>query len=57
MAAKAVAFESHISAVILYDGVYDGYDAIKSAFPKSLLDEIEESNSEFVNMTLNNLME
>jgi len=57
LAAKAVAFESHISAVILYDGVYDGYDAIKSAFPKSLLDEIEESNSEFVNMTLNNLME
>ena len=31
--------------------------AIKSGFPTSLLDAIEEGNSEFVNTTLNNLME
>ena len=49
--------EPRISAVILYDGVYDGYDSIKSGFPKPLIDAIEESNTEFVNTTLNNLME
>ena len=48
LASRAVAFESRISAVILYNGVYDGYDSIKSGFPKSLLDAIEEGNSEFV---------
>lgn len=46
-----------ISAVIIYNGVYDGYDSIKSGCLKSLLDAIEEGNSEFVNMTLYNLME
>ena len=46
-----------ISAVILYNGVYDGYDSIKSGFLKSLLDAIEEGNSEFVNMIIYNLME
>lgn len=56
LASRAVAFEPCISAVILYNGVYDGYDAIKSGFPTSLLDAVEEGNSEFVNMTLTNLM-
>ena len=46
-----------ISAVILYNGVYDGYDSIKSGFLKSLLDAIEEGNSEFLNMIIQNLME
>ncbi len=57
LAARAVAFEPRISAVILYNGVYDGYDAIKSGFPDSLLEAIEEGNSEFVNTILTNLME
>jgi pimeloyl-ACP methyl ester carboxylesterase len=57
LAARAVAFEPRISAVIFYDGVYDGYDSMKSGFPQSLIDAIEEGNSEFVNTTLNNLME
>lgn len=57
LAARAAAFEPRISAVILYDGVYDGYDAIKSGLPASLLDAIEEGNLEFVNRTLTNLME
>lgn len=57
LAARAVAFEPRVSAVILYDGVYDGYDAIKSGFPTPLLDAVEEGNSEFVNKTLNKLME
>lgn len=57
LAARAVAFEPRISAVILYNGVYAGYDAIKSGFPASLLEAIEEGNSEFVNTILTNLME
>lgn len=57
LAARAAAFESRISACILYDGVYDGYDAIKSSFPTSLLEAIEEGNPEFVNTALSNLME
>jgi pimeloyl-ACP methyl ester carboxylesterase len=57
LAARAAAFEPRISAVIFYDGVYDGYDAIKSGLPASLLDAIEEGNLESVNRTLTNLME
>ena len=57
LAARAAAFEPRISAIILYNGVFDGYDAIKSGFPTSLLDEIERGNSEFVNTELTNLME
>ncbi|HEY6535133.1 MAG TPA: alpha/beta hydrolase [Candidatus Nitrosocosmicus sp.] len=57
LAARAAAFEPRISATILYNGVFDGYDAIKSGFPTSLLDEIERGNSEFVNTELTNLME
>jgi pimeloyl-ACP methyl ester carboxylesterase len=57
LAARAVAFEPRISAVILYDGVYDGYDAIASGFPAPLLEAVEKGNSEFVNKTLTELME
>ena len=32
LAARAVAFEPCISAVILYDGVYDGYDCNQIRF-------------------------
>jgi pimeloyl-ACP methyl ester carboxylesterase len=45
LAARAAAFEHRISACILYNGVYDGYDAVASSFPKPLLTAIEEGNS------------
>ncbi|MDN5867972.1 MAG: hypothetical protein L0H55_11325 [Candidatus Nitrosocosmicus sp.] len=56
LAARAAAFESRISACVLFDGVYDGYDAIKSSLPKSLLDAIESGNSQLVNTTFEDLM-
>ncbi|MGA6991461.1 MAG: alpha/beta fold hydrolase [Nitrososphaeraceae archaeon] len=57
LAARATAFDHRISACILNDGVYDGYDAIASSFPKSLLTAFEEGNSEFVNSAIADLME
>lgn len=57
LAARAAAFESRLSASILYNGVYDGYDAIQTGFPKELIDAVNAGNSEFVNTTLTNLME
>ena len=57
MAVGLLYLNHRISAVILYNGVYDGYDSIKSGFLKSLLDAIEEGNPEFVNMIIYNLME
>jgi pimeloyl-ACP methyl ester carboxylesterase len=56
LAARAAAFDHRISACILYNGVYDGYDAITSAFPKSLLNALGEGNSKFVNSTIADLM-
>ena len=57
LAARAAAFEYRIAACILNDGVYDGYDAIASSFPKSLLTAIDNGNSETVNIVLDILME
>jgi len=57
LAARAAAFEHRISACILNDGVYDGYDSIASSFPKSLLTAIENGDSKVVNMVLGILME
>jgi pimeloyl-ACP methyl ester carboxylesterase len=57
LAARAAAFEHRIAACILYNGVYDGYDAIASSFPKSLLTAIENGDSKVVNMVLGILME
>jgi pimeloyl-ACP methyl ester carboxylesterase len=57
LAARAVAFEHRIAACILNDGVFDGYEAFASGFPKSLLTEIDNGNSEFVNTFLNQLSE
>ncbi|MFL6355189.1 MAG: alpha/beta hydrolase family protein, partial [Nitrososphaeraceae archaeon] len=56
LAARAAAFEHRIAACILNDGVYDGYDAIASSFPKSLLTAIENGDSKVVNMVLDILM-
>jgi pimeloyl-ACP methyl ester carboxylesterase len=57
LAARAAAFEHRISACILCNGVYDGYDAIASSFPKPLLTAIEEGNSKLVDTTITALME
>src|SRR5918911_3181676 len=57
LAARAAAFEHRIAACILNDGVYDGYDAIASSFPKSLLTAIENGDSKAVNMELGSMME
>ena len=56
LAARSAAFGSPLSACILYNGVYDSYDAIQTGFPKELLDAVNAGNSEFVNTTLTNLM-
>jgi alpha-beta hydrolase superfamily lysophospholipase len=57
LAARAVAFEPRISACVLYNGVYDGYDSIKSGFPSELSDAVEKGDSDFVNSYLTRLME
>jgi pimeloyl-ACP methyl ester carboxylesterase len=57
LAARAAAFEHRIAACILNDGVYDGYDAIASSFPKSLLIAIQNGDSKAVNIVLDILME
>jgi pimeloyl-ACP methyl ester carboxylesterase len=57
LAARAAAFDKRISACILNDGVYDGYDAITSSFPEPLSTALEEGNSEFVNSTITDLIE
>lgn len=57
LAARAAAFDHRVSACILNDGVYDGYDAITSSFPESLITALEEGNSELVNSTITDLME
>jgi hypothetical protein len=49
LAARAAAFEDRISACILYNGVYDGYDAFASGFPKSLRLAVENGNMNIVN--------
>ena len=56
LAARATAFDNRISACILYNGVYDGYDATASSFPQPLLTAINKSDSEYVNITIKNLM-
>jgi pimeloyl-ACP methyl ester carboxylesterase len=57
LAARAAAFEHRVSACMLYNGVYDGYDALASSFPKSLLTAIENGDSKVVNMVLDILMD
>ena len=57
LAARAAAFEHRIAACILYNGVFDGYDALASSFPKSLLTAIEIGNREIVNTVIDILMD
>jgi len=57
LAARPAAFEHRIGACILNDGVFDGYDAFASSFPKSLVTAINNGNSEIVNTVLEILSE
>jgi hypothetical protein len=41
---------------MFYNGIYDGYDAITSAFPESLLNALNEGDSQYVNSTITDLM-
>ena len=52
LAARAAAFEDRISACILYNGVYDGYDAFAAGFPQPLRQAIENGNIDVVNTVL-----
>jgi pimeloyl-ACP methyl ester carboxylesterase len=52
LAARAAAFEHRISACILYNGVYDGYDAFASGFPQSLRTSVENGNANAVNTVI-----
>ena len=49
LAARAAAFEHRIAACVLYNGVYDGYDAFASGFPQSLRLAVENNNVDVVN--------
>jgi len=57
LAARAVSFEHRLAAVVLYDGVYDGYEGVTASFPSQMLDAIDRGDVEFVNKTLNELMQ
>ena len=52
LAARAAAFEDRIAACILYNGVYDGYDAFASGFPQSLRLAVENCKVDIVNTVL-----
>ena len=53
LAARAAAFEDRIAACVLYNGVYDGYDAFASGFPQSLLIAVENGNANVANTVIN----
>jgi pimeloyl-ACP methyl ester carboxylesterase len=57
LAARACSFEHRCSAVILYDGVYDGYDSVTAGLTPQMLDALGKGDSEIVNKTLNELMQ
>lgn len=57
LAARAAAFEQRLAACILYNSVYDGYDALASCLPKSLLLAVEDGNTEFVNTVIAIIMD
>ena len=57
LAARAAAFEHRLAACILYNGVYDGYDALASSLPKSLISAVEDGNAEVVNIVIAILMD
>jgi hypothetical protein len=56
-AARAAAFEHRLAACILYNGVFDGYSALASSLPESLLKAIEDEEERVVNTVLGILMD
>ena len=56
LAARAVAFEHRLSACILYNGVYDGKEALESSFPPQLLKSIKDGDEHVVNKVIESLM-
>jgi pimeloyl-ACP methyl ester carboxylesterase len=57
LAARAAAFENRLSACILYNGVYDGKEAIESSLPPTLLKAINDGNENDFNKAIEMLME
>ena len=57
LAARAAAFEHRLSACILYNGVYDGKEALESSFPPPLLKSIQNGDEHVVNKVIEILME
>lgn len=49
LAARAAAFEDRIAACVLYNGVYDGYDAFAARFPQSLRIAVQNGDVNVVN--------
>ena len=52
LAARAAAFEHRIAACVLYNGVYDGYEAFASGLPQSLRLAVESGKADVVNMVI-----
>lgn len=50
LAARAVAFEHRLSAYILYNGVYDGKEALELSFPHPLLKSINDGDKHVVKL-------
>ena len=50
LAARAAAFEHRLSACVLYNGVYDGKEALESSFHSPLLKAIKDGNEKVVNI-------
>lgn len=50
LAARAAAFEHSLSACVLYNGVYDGKEALESSFHSPLLKAIKDGNEKVVNI-------
>lgn len=56
LAARAASFEPRLTACILYNGVYDGFDSIQSGFPNELSEAVNIGNADYVNDFLIKLM-
>jgi len=57
LAARAAAYEHRIAACILYNGVYDGRQALESSFPVLLRKAYENADEKLVNAVIEILME
>ena len=57
LAARAASFEHRIAACILYNGVYDGRQALESALPPMLREAYEKGEEKLVNAIIEILMD